>query len=404
MMSFSALERLDRYKKLVSLRNVVLLNNRAYDSSVKSLEVKIQERVTKEFLDPTSDEQEIIEEMKATNLKFVDKLSKQQNDREVFFQVLENVREKDVHFFHKFSDPNIDLAELLVAGDALKRGGVNSVTLYLPYIAYQRQDKKDDGRVPIAARWIYDVISISFGNHLKRIVTFDLHAKQEQGYFDGPLDELSAIPDFAAYYHDLFKDSFASDRRDVLVISPDPGGAKRARSLAKALGTQFVILDKVRTGHGEAEHRFYLPSDVKGKKAIVVDDIVDSGSTAVGEYENNKIGPLQYLRDERGAEVHFCATHALLSSKNGILAEDRMRKAGVSAVFADTMPEKYDGYYKENSDWMSIISLNYVSSKAVYCNQVGASMSDFLKKRDERLFGRLDFVVKKDKNGVLVVE
>ncbi len=403
-MSFTALEQLDRYLKFGSLRKVVLLNNKAYDSSVGALEGKIQERVDKEFSDPTDEEREIIEGMKLSNLRFVDRVSKQQNDREVFVQVKENVREKDVHYFHKFSDPNISKEELTEFGDALKRAGVGSVTLYLPFIPYQRQDKKDDGRVAISARKFYDDLESAFGYRLKRIVTFDLHAKQEQGYFDGPLDELSAIPDFAAYYRNLFKDSFNSGRPDVLVISPDPGGAKRARKLAQALGTQYVTLDKIRTGHGEAEHRFYLPSDVKGKKVIVIDDIVDSGGTAVGEYENNKIGPLQYLRDERGAEVYFCVTHALLSAKKGILAEDRMRRAGIPMLVADTLPERYEGYYKENSDWMSVISLNYVLSKAFYCNQVGASISDFLKKRDDRLSGRLDFVVRKDQNGVIDVE
>ncbi|GEM_PF-449535 len=403
-MSFSALERLDRYSKLGSLRNVVLLNNSAYDSSVGALEGKIHERIGKEFLDPTDDEKEIIEGMKLSNLRFVNKISKQQNDKEVYVQVKENVREKDVHYFHKFSDPNISKEELTEFGDALKRAGVGSVTLYLPFIPYQRQDKKDDGRVAISARKFYDDLESAFGHRLKRIVTFDLHAKQEQGYFNGPLDELSAIPDFAAYYRDLFKESFNSGRPDVLVISPDPGGAKRARKLAQALGTQYVTLDKIRTGHGEAEHRFYLPSDVKGKKVIVIDDIVDSGGTAVGEYENNKVGPLQYLRDERGAEVYFCVTHALLSAKKGILAEDRMRRAGIPMLVADTLPERYEGYYKENSDWMSVLSLNYVLAKAFYCNQVGASISEFLKNRDERLFGKLDFVVKKDQNGLLDVQ
>ncbi len=403
-MTFGALEELDRFLKLGALRKVVLLSNSAYAGSQESLEEKIHERIDKEFKEPTDKEQEIIEAMKKTNLRFVNKISKQQNDREIFVQVQENVREKDVHYFHKFSDPNLSKEELTEFGDALKRAGVGSVTLYLPFIPYQRQDKKDDGRVSISARKFYDDVESAFGHRLKRIVTFDLHAKQEQGYFNGPLDELSAIPDFAAYYRDLFKDSFASGRADVLVISPDAGGAKRARTLAKALGVQNIVLEKHRTGHSEAEHQFYLPSDVKGKKVILVDDIIDSGSTLVGEFENNKIGPVQYLRDDRKAEVYICATHALLSPKRGISAEERMRRAGVQTLFSDTLPEKSEGYYKSHSDWMSVISLNYVLAKAFYCNQVGESISEFLKKRDERLSGKLDFVITKSTNGVLGVE
>ena len=253
------IQELDRYRKLSSLRNVVLLSSRAEDNWRSSLEKKINARIKKEFPNPTSEESEVIEGMLDSNLRFAKRTIKQQNDGEFFIQIRENVREKDVHLFHKFSDPNLSMMELLVMGDALKRAGVSSVTLYLPYIPYERQDKKDDGRVPISARLVFDLLEASLEDKLKRIVTFDLHAKQEQGYFNGPLDELSAIPDFAAYYHDLFKEEFSAPKPNVLVVSPDPGGAKRARLLAELLRVQYEVLDKVRTGHGQAEHRFYLP-------------------------------------------------------------------------------------------------------------------------------------------------
>jgi len=394
----NAFEKLKRYKKFLALSNVVLLGSRAAEPSLGHLEQMIHHRLDKEFPNPDEEEAEIIEGVKRENLRFVDRKIKQQRDGEVFTQVLENVRERDVHLWHKFSDPNIDKSEIEIICDALKRAGVNSVTLYIPYSPYQRQDKKDDGRVPISAKLIFDLLSMSLGHRLKRIVTFDLHARQAQGYFDGPLDELSAIPEFAAYYRSLFRGDPNTE-----VISPDAGGAKRARYLAKLLGTQYQVLDKVRTGHGRAETRFYLPSDVNGKRVILLDDMIDSGSSMVGEFENDKPGPVQYLQS-RKAEVFICATHAILSEKNGISAEERMRKAGASVLFTDSLPEKYPGYYEENQDWMQVISLDYTMAKAFYCNQVGESISTFLRHREERLKGaKLDFLIT-HRNGIVDVE
>lgn len=398
------LEKLACRTKLASLSNVVLVNGRSAESSQSHLERKIHERIDKEFPRPGKNEKAIIKEIKERNLRFVSREIKQQRDGEYFVQIQENVREKDVHLFHRFDDKNLDLVELLVMGDALQRAGVRSVTLYLPYIPYQRQDKKDDGRVPISAKLMFNLFNASFGNRLKRIVTTDLHARQAQGYWDGPVDELSAVPEFAAYYRHHFEKELAEDPSSVLVFSPDAGGAKRADYLAKLLRTRFHVLTKRRTGHSKAETRYYLDVDVKGKKIIIVDDMIDSGSSLVGEYENNRQGPVQYLKS-LGADVHVCASHAILSSKNGISAEDRFRKAGSPVLFTDSLPEKSPGYYKENNDWMKVISLDYGTAKAFYCNQVGESISEFLRKREERLQGnKLDFVVTEAYDGTFDVE
>lgn len=403
-MANTALERLRRQERLVALSRVVLLSSRSANSSQEHLEAKIATRISKEFSNPNSEEVEIIEGLKQENLKFVPRVIKQQRDGEFFVKIEENVREKDVHLFHKFDDKNLDLVELLVMVDALKIAGVNSVTLYSPYLPYQRQDKKDDGRVPIAARLIFDLVATSFGKYLKRIVTFDLHARQAQGYLDCPVDELSAIPEFAAYYQQLFQSEFERDRSSVFVVSPDAGGAKRARYLAKLLGTQYAVLDKKRTGHGTAEHTFYLPADVSYKKVILVDDMVDSGSSVVGESENNLIGPVQYLQSRR-AEIYLCATHSILSQKGNLSAEQRLREAHVPCVFTDSVAEKRAGYYIEHADWMSVVSLDYVLAKAFYCNQVGESISQFLTGREKKLLDRkLDILVHNGTNGVVDVE
>lgn len=388
-----ALEQLKVTERLIALSNVVLLSGRSAAGSQQLLEQKIHERVDKEFQEQEGDTHDILEGIKQENLRFVERDIKQQNDGEFFVKIKRNVREKDVHLFHKFNDKNLDLVELLVIGDALKRAGVKSVTAYVPYIPYQRQDKKDDGRVPISAKMVFNLFSASMGSQLKRIVTFDLHARQAQAHYEGPLDELSAIPEFAAHYRGLFREEFDKPRPDVVVISPDAGGAKRAQKLSTLLpGVQYSVLDKKRTDHGKAEHQFYLPIDVKGRKVILVDDMVDSGSSVVGEYENDKDGPVQYLQS-RGADVHLCATHAILSRKNDIAAEERLRRASVPVLFTNSLPEKYPGYYQENRDWMTTLSLDHALAKALFCNQVGESISEFLKKREENLLAeKLDYI------------
>ncbi len=364
----------------------------------------IQKRVGKEFPEPDAEEEEILAGIAEKNLRFCPRTIKQHNNQEFFTQINENVREKDVHLFHKFQDPNVDLVELLVIGDNLKRAGVKSTTLYAPFLPYMRQDKKDDGRVPITARGLFDWLSASMGQRLKRIVTFDLHAQQEQGYFDGPLDELSAIPEFAAYYREKLKDSFKGEENRVIVFAADAGGAKKAKKLARLLGTQYQVFDKDRLAHGRAETKQLLGLDLSGKDAILVEDMIDSGGSLVGEYEKGKNGPVQNLQ-ELGAKVYICATHAILSKKDSIPAEERFRRASVPVLFTDSIPERHEGYYHENRDWMNIFSLDYTLAKAFYCNQVGESISAFLRNREERLKVKdMNFILQNGESGQVYVE
>ena len=380
-----SLKDLERHKKLSSLSNVVLLNNLAAEGSQEHLMTKIHQRVDKEFDGADEREKKIIEEIKAENLRWGSRILKKMNDGEYFAQIQENVREKDVHLFHKFSDKNLGLMELFILGDSLLRAGVKSITLYSPYIPYQRQDKKDDGRVPISSKLIFNLINASFGDRLKRIVTFDMHAKQAQGHFDGPLDELSAVPEFAAAYRDLNLDA---------IVSPDAGGAKRAHYMASLLGLQYYVLDKRRPAHGEAETSYVLDIDVKGKRLGIIDDIIDSGGSVEG--------PINYLY-ENGAEMVVCAaTHPVLSKKGGVPAEERLRDTKAKFFFTDSLPEKEEGYYLRNKDWATVLSLDHALAKAFYCNQVGESISEFIRSRERRLKKeKLDFVVKEAYKGAL---
>ncbi len=397
-----AYDRVKRDSKFSTLANVVLLHGRSGEKSQAHLEGMIKKRIDKEFTEPTPHEREIIDGIKEHNLHFISRKIKQQNDGEYFVQVGENVRGKDLHVFHKFKDVNLDLVELLVMGDTLKRAGINSATLYVPYLPYQRQDKKDEGRVPISAKLLFELIRAACGPKLARLVTFDLHARQAQGNFEGPVDELSAVPEFAAYYRDLFKQEFSAENPKVRVYSPDAGGVPRARYLAKLLGVAYGDFDKRRVGHGEAETKF--PSlEVENLKIIMIDDIIDSAGSLVGEYEKEKIGPVQYLQS-RGAEVYICATHPVFSKKNGISAEERLRKANVPVIVTDSIPEKYAGYYQEQKDWLRVLSLDYTLAKAFYCNQVGESISAFLDSREEKLKAKkLDFIINTDASGFVDV-
>ncbi|MBT4539808.1 ribose-phosphate pyrophosphokinase [Candidatus Woesearchaeota archaeon] len=398
-MKCSSLEKLQRRERLARLSNVVLVDGRSAEHARNHLEMKIAARMDKEFLDPSDEEKEIISELKEDKLKFAERTIKQQRDGEYFTKVGVNVRERDVHLFYQFEDRNLDMMELLVMGDTLKRSGVKSTTLYLPYIPYQRQDKKDDGRVPISAKLVFDLINASLGSSLKRIVTFDLHAKQAQGFPNIPVDELSAVPEFAAFYRDELKLSNGDNGAQVYVFSPDAGGAKRARYLAKLLDAPQETFDKRRIGHGEARTKFQ-PLDVEGKKVILIDDMIDSGGSLVGQYEKNIIGPVQYLQS-LGADVYICASHRIFSEKNGITAEERFKEAGVQVLLTDSLPPPKESYYSEHSPWMNVISLNHAIAKAFYCNQAGTSISDFIQSREERIKAHsLDFLVERQSSGV----
>jgi ribose-phosphate pyrophosphokinase len=402
-----AYDRMIRYKRLTRLSDVVLLSGGSgMTPEVESLlEDAIKTRVAKEFPNPNVEEQQIITGLQERDFKFVPRVVKTHNDGEIFVQVRGNVREKDVHFFYDFGSPADGEITLHRFGDALKRSGVGRVTLYVPYLVNQRQDKKDDGRVSIAIAAFMKDLETNFGHRLERIVTSDLHARQIQGLFDGPLDELSAIEDFAAYYRAKFENELTKEEPQVVIVSPDAGGAKRAEKLARLLSVQYVVLDKRRTGHGEAEHRYFLPMDVNGMRAIMIDDIIDSAGSVAGEFENlqKQQGPVQYLQS-KGAEVYVCATHAVFSEKNGIAAEERLRKSGAKVLVTDSI-QKGAGYYHRHEDWLTVLSFAYPLAKAFYCNVVGNSISEFIAGRQKRLTAdKLNFALKRTGSGVYMVD
>ena len=217
-------------------------------------------------------------------------------DKEIFVEILENVRGRDAFIVQATSYPtNDNLMELLIMADALRRASARRITAVLPYFGYARQDRKPGPRTPISAKLVANIISRA---GVDRVLTVDLHAGQIQGFFDIPVDNLFAIP---VLVRDLREHI---DLKNVMVVSPDVGGVVRARALAKRIDASLAIVDKRRERAGESEVMNII-GDVRGKTCILFDDIVDSGGTLCNAADA--------LIAEGATEVYAYITHGVLS-------------------------------------------------------------------------------------------
>jgi ribose-phosphate pyrophosphokinase len=188
----------------------------------------------------------------------------------VFVEINENVRGEDVFVIQSTSFPaNDHLMELLVSCDALKRGSARRITAVIPYYGYARQDRKSGPRTPISAKLVANLITIAGAD---RVLTLDLHAGQIQGFFDIPTDNLFS----ASVFTKDIQQNFPGD--SLVIVSPDVGGVLRARAIAKRLDADLAIIDKRRERAGQSEVMNII-GDVRGRRCILVDDIVDSAGT-----------------------------------------------------------------------------------------------------------------------------
>ena len=217
------------------------------------------------------------------------------SDGELYFQILENVRGKDVFVIQPTCCPvNGNLMELLLMIDAFKRSSAERITAVIPYYGYARQDRKDKPRVPISAKLVANVLSAAGTN---RVLTMDLHKAQIQGFFDIPVDHLFAAP--------VIIDHLARQRfPNTTIVSPDAGGAERARAYAKRLGAGLAVIDKRRSETGAAEVMNVI-GDVKGRTCVIADDIIDTAGTIQKA--------AQALKDNGAERVLACAVHGVLS-------------------------------------------------------------------------------------------
>ncbi|MBK8176062.1 MAG: ribose-phosphate pyrophosphokinase [Rhodospirillales bacterium] len=218
------------------------------------------------------------------------------SDMEVFVEIHENVRGEDVFVIQSTSYPaNDNVMELLVTLDALRRGSARRITAVIPYYGYGRQDRKSGPRTPISAKLVANLITVSGAD---RVLTLDLHAGQIQGFFDIPLDNLYAAPEFTS---DLRR-RYHTD--DLLIVSPDIGGVLRARSIAKRLKGDLAIVDKRRERAGVSEV-MHVIGDVRDRRCVLIDDIVDSAGTLCNA--------ARALKEYGAASVAAYATHGVLS-------------------------------------------------------------------------------------------
>jgi ribose-phosphate pyrophosphokinase len=210
--------------------------------------------------------------------------------------VQENVRGQDVYILQSTSFPaNDNLMELLILVDALKRASAQRITAVMPYFGYARQDRKPGPRTPISAKLVANLIERA---GVDRVMTVDLHAGQVQGFFDIPTDNLFAAPVMVRDIQERYGTS------NLVVVSPDVGGVVRARGLAKRINVPIAICDKRRERAGESEVMNVI-GEVKGKRCILIDDIVDSGGTLVNA--------ANALLAEGATEVLAYVTHGVLS-------------------------------------------------------------------------------------------
>jgi ribose-phosphate pyrophosphokinase len=239
-------------------------------------------------------------------------------DTEVSFQIDENIRGTDVFVVQPTCRPvDQHLVELCIMIDAFRRSSASRITAVIPYYGYARQDRKDKPRVPISAKLVANLLSAAGAN---RVLTMDLHKAQIQGFFDIPVDHLFAAPVIIEYLGKL-------GASDMTIVSPDAGGAERARAYAKRLNADLAIVDKRRTDSGAAEVMNVI-GDVQGQTCIIQDDIIDTAGTIVKS--------AQALVDAGAKRVFAAAVHGVLSGS----AIERLEKSPIEKVIiTNTIPQ-----------------------------------------------------------------
>jgi ribose-phosphate pyrophosphokinase len=262
-------------------------------------------------------------------------------DSEVSFQIGENIRGTDVFIIQPTSTPvDAHLVELCVMIDAFRRSSASRITAVIPYYGYARQDRKDKPRVPISAKLVANLLGAAGTN---RVLTMDLHKAQIQGFFDIPVDHLFAAPVIIDYL----------DRQNVgpiTIVSPDAGGAERARAYAKRLDADLAIIDKRRSEDGTAEVMNVI-GEVRDRVCVITDDIIDTAGTIQKA--------AQALKDNGARRVLASAVHGVLSSP----AMDRIESAPIDRlIVTNTIPLGSD---RVASDKIVVLSVARLLAQAI---------------------------------------
>lgn len=240
------------------------------------------------------------------------------NNGEIQVMINESVRGKDVFIVQPTCGPvvNDNVMELLIMADAFKRASANKIIAIIPFYGYARQDRKARGREPITAKLMADLLSVS---GITRVVTVDLHAAQIQGFFDVPFDHMPGSPTLANYIK-------TKNLRDIVVVSPDLGGVPRSRTFAERLDAPLAIIDKRRPKPGVAEV-MNLIGDIKGKTAILIDDMVDTAGSLCEAARALKVAGAN--------KVYACCTHPVLTDP----AVSRIKESEIEElIVTNTIP------------------------------------------------------------------
>ncbi|TET45815.1 ribose-phosphate pyrophosphokinase [candidate division TA06 bacterium] len=288
------------------------------------------------------------------------KLGKRPTDRfadgEIWVKLSENVRGEDVFIIQPTFPPAENLLELLLLIDAAKRASASRVTAVIPYFGYARQDKKDEPRMPISAKLISNLISTAGAD---RVLTMDLHADQIQGYFDVPVDHLYAAPIFAQHVRRTQK-----NLKRLVVVSPDLGGAKRARHFANRLGRVGVAVIEKQRPRPNVSATLNVIGTVREKDCLLLDDILDTGGTVVSA--------CAALKEAGARKIFVYCVHPLLSKD----AVKKIIKGPIDdVVVTDTIPLR-DGVAKRK---FNVVSVSRLLSEAIRRIHENRSVSSLFK-------------------------
>lgn len=272
------------------------------------------------------------------------------SNENIFVQVLENVRQRDVFVVQPICSPvNKSLMELLIIIDAMKRASAGRITAVMPYYGYSRTDKKDQPRVPITARLVADLITVAGAN---RVLTVDLHAGQIQGFFNIPVDELTALYSLSGYIEE-------KELGDFVVVATDVGITKRARDIAARLDVPLAIIEKRRVGNADKSETLTVIGDVKGRRAVLVDDEVDTG----GSLSN----AADALVEHGATEIYACCTHPILSNSGVERVASSLLK---ELVVTDTVPVPDE----KKIDKITVLSMASLIGEGIHRIHAGLSV------------------------------
>ena len=275
------------------------------------------------------------------------------SDGEIRIEIEENVRGRDIFVLQSTCSPvNDNLMQLLIMTDALKRASARSITAIIPYYGYARQDRKVKPRVPISAKLVADLITVS---GVSRVISMDLHVGQIQGYFNIPVDNLFAAPILLNYIRKHYDG-------DLSIVSPDAGGVERARAFAKRLNASLAIIDKRRDEPNVAV-AMNIIGDIKGKTAIILDDMVDTGGTLVEAAEA--------LVQNGAAQVYACCTHPVLSGN----ATEKIEQSSIKSLLTtNTVPLGREASESPKIDVVSVAEIFGEAIKRVHFSKSVSSL------------------------------